>query len=80
MKNIVSAVRTKAGVIVTLIGGTTLLISHAAYAALPAAIGTGMTALTGDIEDLLDLIWPVAIAAAFGFALFKFFKKGVNKV
>ena len=58
----------------------TLIAAGSAMAALPAEIGTGLTAMQADALALQALLWPVVIAVAVGFVLFAIFKRGVSKV
>lgn len=52
-----------------------------ANAALPAAIGTGFTAVTTDFNTLInDNVWPLLITVALAFLIIKLFKKGVGAV
>ncbi|MDD4972612.1 MAG: hypothetical protein PHT07_24535 [Paludibacter sp.] len=50
------------------------------FAALPAVVGTTLTAVQTDGLALIDLIWPVVGAITGGFILFKLFKRGASKV
>lgn len=63
----------------SLIAMAMLSIAGAANAALPAAIGTGITALQEDVLDLVDLVWPFVLAVSFAVLLFKFYKRVINK-
>lgn len=51
-----------------------------AYAALPATVGTTLTALQTDGLALIDLVWPVVGAIVGGFILLKLFKRGASKI
>lgn len=55
------------------------LVTSAAYAAVPTAASDALTALQTDGEAMIGLIWPVVAAITIGFALFKYFKRGVSK-
>jgi di/tricarboxylate transporter len=57
-----------------------LAIFNLANAALPAAIGTALTGVATDAEDLADLIWPVLIAIFGSMVLFKLFKRFGAKI
>jgi hypothetical protein len=51
-----------------------------ASAALPAVVGTTLTAISTDGMALVDLVWPVVGAITGGFILFKLFKRGASKI
>ena len=51
-----------------------------AAAALPAAVGTAITALEVDGLALFDLIWPVVISLTAAVILMKIFKRGASKI
>jgi hypothetical protein len=51
-----------------------------AMAALPAVVGTTLTAISADGLALIDLVWPVVGAITGGFILFKLFKRGSAKI
>lgn len=57
-----------------------LLVGFApAYAAVPAVIGTEITAMQTDALAVVDLVWPFVLAVIGAFILFKIVKRGVNK-
>lgn len=49
------------------------------HAELPTAVGTSLTALKADAEDLLDLLYPAMLAIAGGFIVFGLVKKGMRR-
>ena len=61
-------------------GSTAVLLAQSASAALPAGVGTAMTAIETDALAMVDLAWPVVTAVAVSFILFKIFKRVVSKV
>ena len=57
-----------------------LSLSISAHAALPAVVGTSLTAIQEDGSDIFDLVFPV-VAAMLGLAIvIKLFKRFTNKV
>lgn len=62
------------------LGALALLVGNQAMAALPAEIGTGLTAMQTDAEALVALVWPVVIGITGAFLLFKIFKRGASKI
>ncbi|WP_027855000.1 major coat protein [Marinobacterium litorale] len=58
----------------SIIAGLTGLASSA-NAALPASIGTELTAIETDALALADLVWPVVITLFGALILFKLFKR-----
>lgn len=57
-----------------------LSLSISAHAALPAVVGTSLTAIETDGKDIFDLVFPV-VAAMLGLAIvIKLFKRFTNKV
>lgn len=62
-----------------LVGGL-LMASVAAHAALPASVGTTVTAIQTDGQAVFDLVFPV-VGVFLGLALvIKLFKRFANKV
>jgi len=62
---------------------TVLLVSMftaQASAALPAIVGTEITAMQVDALAAIDLVWPFLLAVIGGFIVMKIVKRGVNKV
>lgn len=66
------------GAKVSAVGAGLALTMAQAHAALPAALTDGFTSLETDAKALMDLVWPVLLAIAFGFALFRLSKRGVR--
>jgi len=57
-----------------------LSVSISAHAALPAVVGTSLTAIQEDGSDIFDLVFPV-VASLLGLAIvIKLFKRFTNKV
>ena len=57
-----------------------LSVCVSAHAALPAVVGTSLTAIETDGKDIFDLVFPV-VAAMLGLAIvIKLFKRFTNKV
>lgn len=56
-----------------------LTVAAPTFAALPAIVGTSFTAFTGDYEDLMDLVWALAIPIAVGWALLGAGKKAIRR-
>lgn len=59
------------------VAGLALTMAQA-HAALPSALTDGFTTLEADAKSLMDLVWPVLLTVAFGFALFRLSKRGVR--
>lgn len=53
--------------------------SVAAHAALPTEAAAAFTAISGNVTDMLAVIWPIVGLSVGGFALIKLFKKGASK-
>ena len=51
-----------------------------ALAAVPAAVGTALTALETDGLAMADLVWPIVISLFSAVMLFKLFKRFANKM
>ena len=56
-----------------------LTVAAPTFAALPAVIGTSFTAFSGDYEDLMDIVWPVSVTIAVGWALLGAGKKAIRR-
>ncbi len=50
-----------------------------AQAALPVAASDAMTAISGNVTDILAAIWPITALSVGGFVLLRLFKKGANR-
>lgn len=50
-----------------------------ANAALPTEAAAAFTAISGNVTDILAVIWPIVTLMTGGFVLIKLFKKGANK-
>ena len=55
-----------------------LLFPGSAFAALPTELTTALTDLGIDIGSLFSAVWPLVIAVAVGFALFRLAKRGIR--
>lgn len=55
------------------------VISGTASAALPAVVGTEITAMQTDSLAAIDLVWPFIMAVMGGFVVIKIVKKAVGK-
>jgi len=53
--------------------------SVAAHAALPTEAAAAFTSISGNVTDMLAVIWPIVGLSVGGFALIKLFKKGASK-
>ena len=62
------------------VAAITLGAVGSAAAALPAAVGTALTALETDANALFDLVWPILIGLTGVVILMKLFKRGANKI
>ena len=51
-----------------------------AFAAVPTAVGTALTALETDGLAMADLVWPIVISLFSAVMLFKLFKRFANKM
>lgn len=56
------------------------LVAGSAFAELPAAVGTTLTAVQTDATSLVDLVWPVVLTIAGAFVLIKLAKRGIAKI
>ena len=54
-------------------------LSPSAFAALPAEVGTSITALLTDVGLMFAALWPLWVAVTVGFLLPKMFKRGVSR-
>ena len=50
-----------------------------AHAALPTEATAAFTAISGNVTDVLAVVWPIVASVTGGFILIKLFKKGANK-
>lgn len=57
------------------VGAMVLAAAGSANAALPAAIGTELTAVQADGLAMAELVWPVVITLFGALVLFKLFKR-----
>lgn len=61
-------------------GAMTMMAAHSAMAALPASVGTTVTAIQTDGQGIFDLVFPV-VGTFLGLAIvIKLFKRFSNKV
>lgn len=51
----------------------------AAQAALPTEASTAFATISGNVTDILAVVWPIVVTLTSGFILIKLFKKGANK-
>lgn len=49
------------------------------HAALPTEAAAAFTAISGNVTDILAVVWPIVATMTGGFVLIKLFKKGANK-
>ena len=56
-----------------------MMFSAFAHAALPTEAAAAFTAISGNVTDILAVIWPITATATGGWVLLKLFKKGANK-
>lgn len=62
------------------VGVACMIAAESAMAALPAAVGTTVSAISADGQDIFDLIFPV-VGTFLGLAIvIKLFKRFSNKV
>lgn len=50
-----------------------------AHAALPAEATAAFNTISGNVTDVLAVVWPIVAMVTGGFILIKLFKKGANK-
>ena len=50
-----------------------------AHAALPTEAAAAFAAISGNVTDVLAVVWPIVTLMTGGFILIKLFKKGANK-
>lgn len=50
------------------------------HAALPPGISSGLTGIQADLASLVDLVWPVVIAAVAAIVILKLFKRFASKI
>ncbi len=63
-----------------LVGVGSSIAAGIASAAVPAAIGTGLTAVETDALAVIDLVWPLVISIVGALLLMKLFKRAASKV
>lgn len=56
-----------------------MVASLSAHAALPTEAAAAFTAISGNVTDILAVVWPIVTLMTGGFVLIKLFKKGANK-
>jgi len=62
-----------------LVGVLAAAASISAHAALPTEAAAAFTQISGNVTDMLAVIWPIVGLSVGGFALIKLFKKGASK-
>lgn len=62
-----------------LVGAALLAFVNNAMAALPTEAAAAFTALSGNVTDILAVIWPIVALSVGGFALIRLFKKGASR-
>jgi len=60
-------------------GAVLVAVSALANAALPTEAAAAFTAISGNVTDILAVVWPIVTVMTGGFVLIKLFKKGANK-
>lgn len=77
---VTAAVLRKSALVRAALGSALMVGSVAAHAALPAAVGTTVTAIQTDGQAVFDLVFPV-VGVFIGLAIvIKLFKRFANKV
>ena len=62
------------------IAGVVVAVSPmTAFAALPTEATTAFSTISGNVTDILAVVWPIVTLMTGGFILIKLFKKGANK-
>ena len=56
------------------------MIAGFAQAALPTEAAAAFTSMSGNITDILAVLWPMVITVTGGYFLIRHFKKGTSKV
>jgi len=55
------------------------LVAASAQATLPTEAAAAFTAISGNVTDILAVVWPIVATMTGGFVLIKLFKKGASK-
>jgi hypothetical protein len=63
----------------SVLGLSLVLVAAGAQAALPTEAAAAFTTISGNVTDILAVVWPIVITMTSGFILIKLFKKGANK-
>lgn len=67
-------------IVLAMVATLLMLAVGLAEAALPAIVGTTITAVQTDGLALVDLVWPAVGALTGAFILIKLFKRGSSKI
>ena len=62
-----------------LAGAGLAVVSVASHAALPTEAAAAFSTISGNVTDVLTVVWPIVATLTGGFVLIKLFKKGANK-
>lgn len=76
LKKGMSYARTVAMTGLVLMGSMVALPVHAA---LPTGATTAFATLTTDATAVIDAVWPIVTLVVVGFAIMKYFKRGIAK-
>ena len=63
----------------SVLGLSLVLVAAGAQAALPTEAAAAFSTISGNVTDILGVVWPIVITMTSGFILIKLFKKGANK-
>ncbi len=72
-----NSMKNRASALLALVVG---MVAAPTFAALPAVIGTEITAMQTDALAAIDLVWPFLLAVLGGFVILKIVKRVINKV
>ncbi len=70
-------IKRMSGVVVSVLSAGFASVS---LAAVPAAVGTGLTQLETDGLAVIDLVWPIVITLVGAMILIKLFKRASSKI
>ncbi len=62
------------------VGLVSVAVASVSFAEVPAAVGTGLTALQSDALDVINLVWPIVITIVGALILIKLFKRASSKI
>jgi len=78
-RNFIKAQLVRHGKKLGLVGVALTTFVQNAMAALPTEAAAAFTQISGNVTDILAVIWPIVGLSVGGFALIKLFKKGASK-